>query len=320
MFGGLACKPCYLQVAQYFDSRRGQANAILMSGACTGQFVGPPLVRYLLEQYSFTGATLIIGAILLNSCVGAALFQPVEWHMKKPGHVEKPLLAGTADVDAEQGRVVGKVLQEDEDTNKTLEPKRGTCEFERRMLSGNTNRRVSRVSAGSNISLAVSYIDLTGLTPNTEVKTDTTWTGRDSSNSNVPEEHGVLKMLVRLVRGTISDLAILKTPTGFIIAFGGVFAINSYLNFLITAPFAIQHAGFSLEDAAWCMSVSAVANLVTRLTTSSLSDNSWFNMKIVYMLGAAVMTVSILCKFSVFSFIFNRLIANNFLYDYYCYS
>lgn len=289
LFAGLACKPCYLQVAQYFDNRRGQANGFLMAGSCTGHFVGPPLTRYLLEQYSFPGATLIMGAILLNSCVGAALFQPVEWHMKKSCPVERPILSDSADEDTKQCRMVDEASREvDVTANETLDPKREAYEVERRLLVGNLSRRVSQAS---NLTLAISYLDLTGPAPNAD---DGFPKSKDSSESGIPDERGVLKTLGRLLRSTISDLAILKTPRGFIIASGGVCALNSYLNFLITAPFAIQHAGYSLEDAAWCMSYAAVANLVARFTASSLSDCHWFDMRIAYMSGVTVMAFSIL--------------------------
>lgn len=42
----------------------------------------PIIVRYLLDEYSFSGAALIMGALAFHGIVGAALFQPVEWHMK----------------------------------------------------------------------------------------------------------------------------------------------------------------------------------------------------------------------------------------------
>lgn len=42
-------------------------------------------MRYLLDDYGFKGTALIMGAMALNGVVGAALFQPVEWHMKRFG-------------------------------------------------------------------------------------------------------------------------------------------------------------------------------------------------------------------------------------------
>lgn len=55
----------------------------------------PNVVRLLLDEYGFCGAALIMGALAFHGLVGAALFQPVEWHMKRPSETcfnEKRLL------------------------------------------------------------------------------------------------------------------------------------------------------------------------------------------------------------------------------------
>lgn len=44
----------------------------------------PNIVRVLLDEYGFRGAALIMAALAFHGLVGAALFQPVEWHMKRP--------------------------------------------------------------------------------------------------------------------------------------------------------------------------------------------------------------------------------------------
>ena len=41
-----------------------------------GMFVWPPLTRYLIDEYSWRGATMILGAISLNGVVCAALLRP----------------------------------------------------------------------------------------------------------------------------------------------------------------------------------------------------------------------------------------------------
>lgn len=43
----------------------------------------PNVVRILLDEYGFRGAALIMGALAFHGLVGASLFQPVEWHMKR---------------------------------------------------------------------------------------------------------------------------------------------------------------------------------------------------------------------------------------------
>ncbi|KAK4310757.1 hypothetical protein Pmani_017696 [Petrolisthes manimaculis] len=80
--GGLVTSLCFTILPQYFDRKRGIATAVMMGGICFGQIVGPPVARLLQEEYGYKGATLILGAILLHSCIGASFFHPPEWYLK----------------------------------------------------------------------------------------------------------------------------------------------------------------------------------------------------------------------------------------------
>ncbi|XP_045585823.1 monocarboxylate transporter 12-B [Procambarus clarkii] len=298
IFGGLGCKPCFILIPMYFDKKRGQAVAILMAGIALGQFMGPPIVRLLLEHYALRGAGLIIGAVLLNSCVGAAFFQPVEWHLK-PYDEETPEILPVADKSIE-----GSYMNSDETANDDGDDVLGRKGH--RVISGEVGRRAMQRSCSlhsdecSSVSMAVSLIDLTSISLIVQNEIDTLST--DKEDEEEEEASGTNRALLtasRVIRSLISDLKIFKSPRALIIAIAGLCVANSYLNFHMILPFAIQNAGYSLEDAAWCMSIAAVANLVARLSTSSLSDCAWFNMRFVYMLGAGVVAASTL----VFSFL-----------------
>lgn len=53
------------------------------TGTGCGQMIMPGVVRVLLDEYGFRGAALIMGALAFHGLVGSALYQPVEWHMKR---------------------------------------------------------------------------------------------------------------------------------------------------------------------------------------------------------------------------------------------
>ncbi|KAJ2941736.1 hypothetical protein O0L34_g10544 [Tuta absoluta] len=80
---GLAFPPTVYIVTSYFVRLRGLANGICMSGSAFGSIILPPVLRYLLEEYGYKGAVLILGGIMLNVWAAALLFQPVEEHMVK---------------------------------------------------------------------------------------------------------------------------------------------------------------------------------------------------------------------------------------------
>lgn len=80
---GLSFPPTVYIVTSYFVRRRGLANGICISGSAFGSIILPPILRYLLEEYGYRGAVLIMGAITLNTWVAALFYEPVENHMKK---------------------------------------------------------------------------------------------------------------------------------------------------------------------------------------------------------------------------------------------
>lgn len=285
MFGGLAAKPCYLLLTSYFDRKRGLANAFLMAGVCCAQFVGPPFIRYLLVEYGRQGTTLLLSGMVLQCVVGSALFQPVEWHLKVDEEEENV---------EEEEEDKEKVHEGDPDAGVTDEMRAKEAE-RRKMLGTSLSRRPSETSM---LSLAVSNIDLSSIPPVSRrgsiALEDTT------DNNNLDKTaHGssggvrrLIKASARVVKDVISNMEILRSPRALIIVVGGMLSINAYINFLITVPFAIQGAGHTLSDAAWCMSIGAATNLASRLISSSLSDQPWFNLRYVYMTGAAINSIS----------------------------
>ena len=62
----------------YFDKKRAFATGIAVCGSGIGTFVFAPLGSYLVEEYGWKGANVIIGAIILNGVVFGAIFRPLE--------------------------------------------------------------------------------------------------------------------------------------------------------------------------------------------------------------------------------------------------
>lgn len=55
--------------------------AMTMTGL--GPILIPLLISYLLDEYTNEGAVLLIAGLSLHSFIGAALLQPLKWHVKK---------------------------------------------------------------------------------------------------------------------------------------------------------------------------------------------------------------------------------------------
>ncbi|XP_022195880.1 monocarboxylate transporter 13 isoform X1 [Nilaparvata lugens] len=80
---GLSFPPGIFIVTSYFVKLRGLANGIAISGSALGSIILPPFLRFLLETYGYRGAVLIMGGLTLNVWVGAMLYEPVQYHLKK---------------------------------------------------------------------------------------------------------------------------------------------------------------------------------------------------------------------------------------------
>ncbi|XP_046550446.1 monocarboxylate transporter 3-like [Haliotis rubra] len=65
-------------LGQYFDKKRPLAIAIANSGISIGLMALPTLITYLFDEYGFQGALMLLGGIMMQTIVCAALFRPYQ--------------------------------------------------------------------------------------------------------------------------------------------------------------------------------------------------------------------------------------------------
>uniref|UniRef100_A0A3Q3DGJ4 Solute carrier family 16 member 12 n=1 Tax=Hippocampus comes TaxID=109280 RepID=A0A3Q3DGJ4_HIPCM len=73
----LSYTPSIAMVGRYFSKRKALAYGIAQSGSGIGTFILAPVVQFLIDQYSWRGALLILGGFVSNLCVCGALMRPV---------------------------------------------------------------------------------------------------------------------------------------------------------------------------------------------------------------------------------------------------
>lgn len=66
-------------VAFYFEKKRALATGLAVCGSGIGTFLFAPLLKYLMDEYDWRGALLIVGGVTLNLMVCGALFRPLEF-------------------------------------------------------------------------------------------------------------------------------------------------------------------------------------------------------------------------------------------------
>ena len=69
--------PAVIIVAYYFEKQRSFATGIAVAGSGIGTFVFAPMTEYLIQEYTWRGAVVIIGGIMLNIMVCGAVFRPL---------------------------------------------------------------------------------------------------------------------------------------------------------------------------------------------------------------------------------------------------
>ncbi|XP_051953726.1 monocarboxylate transporter 7 isoform X1 [Xyrauchen texanus] len=76
----LTWTPTVTMLGWYFEKRRPVANALASTGECILTFILTPSLQFMVDQYSWRGAMLILGALQLNLCLCGALLRPLDRH------------------------------------------------------------------------------------------------------------------------------------------------------------------------------------------------------------------------------------------------
>ena len=69
--------PAIVIVGYYFERRRALATGIAVCGSGVGMFLMAPFSDFLLQQFGYKGALLIIGGLVFNGAICGALMRPL---------------------------------------------------------------------------------------------------------------------------------------------------------------------------------------------------------------------------------------------------
>lgn len=267
---GLVVSVCYTVVAPYFDKKKGRANTLLVAGSPGAQMIAVPLVRYLVERYSFRGAALIYSAVLMHAYIGVSFFHPLKWHMKPS--------------EEHQEVTQEKLLPPDDNSPHSHLSKNTDAECVKPMQLADKHG-----FGGSSVSIA-SFDFHVGVVSAPSV----------ASSLGVKENKCVTcgpfrrfgSTIVRVGRSTFTNFKLYGSLRVCVIAFSFALSSTSFLSFILMAPFSMQALGHSLRDAAWCISAMGAANLLTRFVVSPLSDWNKFDIRVCMMLGYLAKAIS----------------------------
>ena len=94
--------PAVIIVAFYFHKKRAFATGVAVAGSGIGTFIFAPLTEALIERYTWRGALVVIGGIMLNIVVCGALFRPLETTIGKKSHKKTPSSISESEVSSTQ--------------------------------------------------------------------------------------------------------------------------------------------------------------------------------------------------------------------------
>lgn len=281
----------FLIIHTYFDKRRGIAVAAVYFGYSLGQTSWPPLVRFLQNEFGFRGALLILGAFMLHSFIGISFFHPVKWHTKKPQKQDETE-APTQKNELNEFKSATKSIDE-------FPPDTAAFQDSFRPTEDSQTNPNTSVTSHNKMSI-YSTKDLKD-SANKNKKT----TFAKSENKKAPSS-SMCQKLAQVFRSTASDMRILRSRRACIIVTCSMFFTAAYYNFLMMMPFYMQAEGYSLDDAAWCLSVYSFCCL-SRILSSFLSDYSWFNKRGCYNAGYLLASSGMFCELVFKSIFFNNL-------------
>lgn len=75
---GLIYLPAIVSVTTYFEKKRSLATGIAVCGSGLGTFIFSPVSEYLIKEFGWRGATLILAGIVFNCVIFGAMFRPLE--------------------------------------------------------------------------------------------------------------------------------------------------------------------------------------------------------------------------------------------------
>ncbi|KAK3888888.1 hypothetical protein Pcinc_007078 [Petrolisthes cinctipes] len=304
---GLVVSVCYTVVAPYFDKKRGRANTLLVAGSPVAQIVMMPLLRYLLDQYSFRGAALVYSGVLMHTYIGVTFFHPLKWHLKPsedkaqekilPHHGEEEIM-GHPHSENSNSLLSQVDKQTDSQCVKRRYHQSASC-----TMNGIGGSFASIASSSSDFPV-MGFVDVVVAAKTSSVSSsslhgvgdddddegnDFVKVGTDGDGGGDGQTCGVVRRLfntfVRVGRSIITNFKLYRSLRVCIIAISFGLSSASFFNFIMLAPFSMQASGHSLQNAAWCLSAMGIVNLLSRFVVSPLADWKKFDIRICMMLG-----------------------------------
>ncbi|KAG8232236.1 hypothetical protein J437_LFUL011789 [Ladona fulva] len=316
-----------LALNSFFRKKRSRAMSFAMTAAGLGPVIMPPVISYLLKEYAVQGTVMIMGALTLHSVAASLLLQPVRWHLKPapPEDPEKKKLKEekTQEEKGESAhtKMIVPVKRQRTLTTSSVEhdlDSQSIYGFDSPLVNSNYperdyQRTVSEYTGGHRrhrYSRGIS-VDSQGLMrwqkSMDTVNLASSWTifddrwdyvpvDRDPEKSdnnnteNQKKKHFVKRALEFLTK--FFYLELLKDPIYVNIMLGKSVAIFAEVNFSLLTPFILNDFGFTTEEVAMVMSLTAGVDITFRFLVPLVTERFHFHPRSMYLFSLTLLISS----------------------------
>ncbi|CAH0561107.1 unnamed protein product [Brassicogethes aeneus] len=327
---GLTSSSTFVALNHFFVKRRGQAVGYSLAGTAFGMMVMPQAIKYLLVEFGFRGAILVMGGFALNSLVGSSLLEPAEKYFVPeaeedcPTHVkEMETIKETEDEDDAQE---GETLISLELAKKTMEELTKPVQLNgltRKATFPNFPRNFSTASfmgprkrkLSHTMSIVSSYsrLDVTGssiqlhLDRDNEVYVSTQKLRRNMSypgNMLSPERKYLKEVPVvnekldekiqqSLWKRIVEfmDFDLLKDPIYLNLVFGLSIVYVAEQNFKMITPFFFESINYDKSDIAFFLSLQGATDILARLVLPPICDRLPVTKRTLFMGGIFILGI-----------------------------
>lgn len=326
---GFAWSSTFVALNHYFSKKRGQAVGLSMVGSGLGMLAMPQAVQLLLEAYSFHGAVLILGGVALHAIVGSMLLQPIKWHLKTAKHMkieerdqheskgteleaQSPLLeksnvavlTASAPADIEKQEPAGKKQSQNllriVSTASMLSHKRKVSvisSISSMDFTGSTGHvHTHVVSDDEDDHFGGLVMKKLGRKKSSAARKDVRKTLPTSEKQKVkdepklsthPSHESYWKRVVHFM-----DLDLLKDPIYLNILFGLSTFYVAEVNFKMVVPFFLHDLGYTKQDTAFFLSMTAVSDILARAVLPPICDRVKITRRILFVIAAIFLGIS----------------------------
>ncbi|CAL4062802.1 unnamed protein product, partial [Meganyctiphanes norvegica] len=291
-------------IPKYFERHKGFANGLVSSASAVAKIVMPVFVRFLLDEYNFYGACLILAAITLHTCLAGLTYHPPEWHYKTiPSKAEvqrETKLEEGKDVTITDNGIVDRYIINHKPT--VLKTASAEDEEDENVLyitptTPKTNRRVTIIKEDEVVlftKCVITNCNFKGLSvtlrqPYCQIYPSEMKVFDDGDlNPSCCDSFIVVKVF-RMLKWNL-----LQQWSFHLLAWPNAFAFLAYLNIMFILPGYIhQELGYSKYHSATIISIFAATEVFARLIFSWLSDYPAYPKALVYTLGWTINTCAI---------------------------